>query len=114
MSSMLDDWFGPRPCAKPWSVRRCEESWTAEEVLRAQKGARLTRQLPHAPSMDRPPRPVLNRLRQVRGLDLLTSRQVGDGAGELQDAVERPAARLKLLRGGPYQTLPGLSPCPPF
>ena len=41
-----------------------------------------------------PPRPVLDRLRQVRRLDPFTLRQVRNRARQFQDAVEGPRAHL--------------------
>jgi hypothetical protein len=49
---------------------------------------------PLIPCSHRPPGTVLNRLRQVGGLDALAPRQVRDGARQLEDTVEGPRAHL--------------------
>ena len=43
-------------------------------------------------------RPVLQRLRQVRRLDLLRPRQVSDGARQLEDAVVGARRKLQLAQ----------------
>ncbi len=42
----------------------------------------------------------------MRGLDLRAPGQVGDGARQLEDAVERPGAHLELLHRRPHQAAP--------
>ena len=47
-----------------------------------------------------PPRPILNRLRHVPGLDGLDPVQVGDGASQLEDTVEGSGGDVELGHGG--------------
>ena len=53
--------------------------------------------------------PILNRLRQVHCLDLVTPRQIGDGPRQLQNPVIRPRAHIQLLHRRPQQDL--ANPC---
>ena len=59
--------------------------------------------------------PILNRLRQVGGLDVFGASQVGDGARHFEDAVVGAGAHLQLLHGRPeqgYLPRPGPAPAP--
>ncbi len=56
----------------------------------------------------RPPRPVLDRLGDVRRLNRVGSGQVGDGACQLEDAVIRTGAELHLAHGRAQQLPAGL------
>jgi hypothetical protein len=55
----------------------------------------------------RPPRPVLDRLGQVRRPDVGRSRQVGDRAGQLEHAVVGPRREVQLAHRRLHQPLPG-------
>ncbi len=48
---------------------------------------------------------MLNRLRNVRHSDLFAGIQVGDGAGEFQDAVVGAGGEVQLVDGGAQQGL---------
>jgi hypothetical protein len=67
-------------------------------------------------TLKQPSRPVLNRLRQVRRLDLLPPRQVGNRARQLEDAVVGPRREQALAhpcRLRPDRRPPPLGPiCP--
>jgi len=52
-----------------------------------------------------PPRPVLDRLCQMRRANLLLSRQVGDRAGELEYTVVAARREVQLAHGGLHQRL---------
>ncbi len=53
-------------------------------------------------------RPVLQRLCQVSGLDAITAGQVGDGAGQLEDAVIGTRRELQLVHGRAHQGAAGI------
>ena len=57
------------------------------------------------PSLHLPSGAVLQRFREVVGLDDLGAVEVGDGAGEFEVAVEGAGAELKLAHGGFDQRL---------
>jgi len=50
--------------------------------------------------------PVLDRLRDMRGADVLLPRQVGDGPGDLEDAIVGPGAESQLGHGHLQQLFP--------
>ena len=55
-----------------------------------------------------PSRPILQRFREVVGLDGVAAVEVGDGAGELEDAVKGAGAELELRHRRLDQRLPRL------
>ena len=56
----------------------------------------------------RPAGAVLDGLGDVLGLDDIRAFQIGDGEGELEDAVEGAGGEVKLFHGGLEQALGGV------
>jgi hypothetical protein len=69
-----------------FSSQDVERARITNENNHALPRAVLTQGFSELPHLQRP-RAVLKRLRQVGGLDVLTTRQVGDGARQLEDVI---------------------------
>ena len=54
------------------------------------------------------PRAVLQGLGEVGGLDVVFARQVGDGAGDFEHAVEGAGAEVHLGHGAAHEAAAGL------
>jgi hypothetical protein len=59
------------------------------------------------PSLPHLPWPILQRFRQMRRGDLFVAREVGDGAGELEDTVVGEGGEAELAHGGALELLAG-------
>lgn len=79
-------------------IRSCASIGTLLPTFYRVLDSHPTIQLSHYPTnLHHPSRPILNRLRKVRRLDLVTVCQVRNRAREFQDAMERAGAHLHLL-----------------
>ena len=83
-------------------INRDREPQTVQQAKDLETGCsgQLIRNLPDRTGSPPLPRPILQCLGEVRCFDVVCAGEIGDGAGEFEDAVVGAGGALQLLDGG--------------